>query len=467
MDAVRRDWTIWALNCGPLPQSRTYEPPSVCGGRGHTSVVVRRVSPVADNVLWIITDDQMRSTLRTMDRTWRRLVGKGSGSGGGTRDAVVRAGSRVDPHQSLPAQPWVQHQHDPSAVRGSGIGPGHGGDQDASGRLRHRLLRQVHERPWPAAEVRRPWLGPLGHVGRWHDRQPPVNVDGAVRRVGSQREVDHFPPGGCAASSVATKTPGRGSRCSRRHRHTSPTRRAASTPRLRRGALGPAGVQRGRHERQAHLAARPAAAGPATHAAELEGKLEELQDLDDQIGRILDVLRRTGQLRRTWIFFVSDNGYLLGEHRLLRKQQPYEESAGIPFVVRGPGVEPRVEALVSQVDLMPTTFDIAGLDPDAGRDLDGRSMLEPLRSGDWSPGDAACWSRTRISGGRCSERAPTPTSSTTAPGSGSSTTWSGTPTSSPAGATPTFLSGQGRPASSRGRRALPCVGSSSSCEIRR
>ena len=32
---------------------------------------------MADNVLWIITDDQMRSTLRSMDRTWRRLVRKG------------------------------------------------------------------------------------------------------------------------------------------------------------------------------------------------------------------------------------------------------------------------------------------------------------------------------------------------------------------------------------------------------
>lgn len=116
-----------------------------------------------------------------------------------------------------------------------------------------------------------------------------------------------------------------------------------------------------------------------------EGKLEELQDVDDQVGRVLKVLRRTGQLKRTWIFFISDNGYLLGEHRLLHKKQPYEESAGVPFVVRGPGVEPRtVAALVSQVDLMPTTLDVVGLDPDAGRDLDGRSMLEPLRSGDWS-----------------------------------------------------------------------------------
>lgn len=33
---------------------------------------------------------------------------------------------------------------------------------------------------------------------------------------------------------------------------------------------------------------------------------------------------------------------------------------------------------------MPTALEIAGLDPDTGRELDGRSMLEPLRSGDWS-----------------------------------------------------------------------------------
>jgi arylsulfatase A-like enzyme len=34
---------------------------------------------------------------------------------------------------------------------------------------------------------------------------------------------------------------------------------------------------------------------------------------------------------------------------------------------------------------MPTTLDIAGLDPDAGRELSGRSLLRPLRTGDWSP----------------------------------------------------------------------------------
>ena len=116
-----------------------------------------------------------------------------------------------------------------------------------------------------------------------------------------------------------------------------------------------------------------------------EGKLEELRDLDDQIRRLVRALRRTGQLDNTVIMLVSDNGYMLGEHRLFMKEHPYEESAGVPFIVRGPGFASGApHPLVSQVDLMPTTLDLAGLDPDDGRALDGRSLLPGLRSGDWS-----------------------------------------------------------------------------------
>lgn len=117
----------------------------------------------------------------------------------------------------------------------------------------------------------------------------------------------------------------------------------------------------------------------------LEGMSEELQDTDEQVDALLDALVATGQMSNTFIFYLSDNGYLLGEHRLFKKEQPYEEAAGVPFLVRGPGVAQGVvnHELVSQVDLMPTTLEIAGLDPDAGRELDGRSMLAGLR-GDWT-----------------------------------------------------------------------------------
>ena len=117
-----------------------------------------------------------------------------------------------------------------------------------------------------------------------------------------------------------------------------------------------------------------------------EGELEELRDLDDQVQALVTVLRRTRQLRRSVIMLVSDNGYLLGEHRLAHKEYPYEEATGIPFLVRGPGIRRgRCAALVSQVDLMPTTLELAGADPDTGRMLEGRGWTERgLRTGDWS-----------------------------------------------------------------------------------
>jgi arylsulfatase A-like enzyme len=117
-----------------------------------------------------------------------------------------------------------------------------------------------------------------------------------------------------------------------------------------------------------------------------EGKHEELQDVDDQVDSVLTTLATHRMLANTWIFFVTDNGYLLGEHRLIKKGLPYEECVGTPFVVRGPGV-PRGSVsrrLVSSLDLMPTTLEIAGQDPDAGRELDGRSSVGPLTTGDWS-----------------------------------------------------------------------------------
>jgi arylsulfatase A-like enzyme len=38
-----------------------------------------------------------------------------------------------------------------------------------------------------------------------------------------------------------------------------------------------------------------------------EGMLEELQDVDAQVGRLLDTLETRGQLANTYVFFTSDN----------------------------------------------------------------------------------------------------------------------------------------------------------------
>jgi N-acetylglucosamine-6-sulfatase len=122
---------------------------------------------------------------------------------------------------------------------------------------------------------------------------------------------------------------------------------------------------------------------------EYEGKLEELADLDSKGMRpILAALEATGQLANTVIFFTSDNGYLHGEHRLRKKDQPYWESSEVPFFVKGPGVRsgtPRTisNVLVNHTDLMPTTCEIAGV-PLASLEVDGRSMLPYLGAASFS-----------------------------------------------------------------------------------
>ena len=111
-------------------------------------------------------------------------------------------------------------------------------------------------------------------------------------------------------------------------------------------------------------------------------RIRSLRSVDDQVKATVDALRATGELANTYIFFTSDNGYLLGEHRLTTKNHPYEQSLRIPLVARGPGLPAGAvrDATYSLVDLAPTFVALAG-NPAVGRTLDGRSMLATLRSG--------------------------------------------------------------------------------------
>ena len=105
-------------------------------------------------------------------------------------------------------------------------------------------------------------------------------------------------------------------------------------------------------------------------------RLRSLRSVDDGVGRMIRLLRNIGELGSTYIFFLSDNGFMLGEHRISKgKFRPYEESSHVPLMVRGPGIPSgRVSReLVTNVDIAPTIVQIAGADPN--RTLDGRSLL--------------------------------------------------------------------------------------------
>lgn len=105
---------------------------------------------------------------------------------------------------------------------------------------------------------------------------------------------------------------------------------------------------------------------------------DALRSVDDAVAKIVDELRAAGELANTVIVFTSDNGYLLGEHRIHHgKRYPYEESIKVPLLIRGPSITPGVHREpVSNVDLAPTITALAGATP--GLDVDGTSLLDPI-----------------------------------------------------------------------------------------
>ena len=105
---------------------------------------------------------------------------------------------------------------------------------------------------------------------------------------------------------------------------------------------------------------------------------DALRSVDDTVAKVVNELRATGELDNTMIIFTTDNGFLLGEHRVHHdKRYPYEESIRVPLLIRGPGVSPGVHREpVSNVDLAPTIAALAGVTP--GGEVDGMSMLDPI-----------------------------------------------------------------------------------------
>jgi arylsulfatase A-like enzyme len=110
-------------------------------------------------------------------------------------------------------------------------------------------------------------------------------------------------------------------------------------------------------------------------------RLRSMRAVEDEIEAIVQALAETGRLDNTYLFFLSDNGILLGQHRAVgRKNNVYEETIGIPLMVRGPGVAPRrVDDIVLNIDLAPTILELARLPiPDT---VDGASLVPFLRGG--------------------------------------------------------------------------------------
>jgi len=92
-----------------------------------------------------------------------------------------------------------------------------------------------------------------------------------------------------------------------------------------------------------------------------------VEQLDAQIGRILEALERTGQAANTLVVFTTDHGDMVGAHRMwIKGWIPYEECYRVPLIVRWPGVirpGSRSAHLVQTHDLAHTYVQVAGAPP--------------------------------------------------------------------------------------------------------
>ena len=109
-----------------------------------------------------------------------------------------------------------------------------------------------------------------------------------------------------------------------------------------------------------------------------EQQLRTLRSVDDMVDDLFRALEELGESRNTLAFYLSDNGYLWGEHGVMDKGYPYLESVQIPLLVRWPGrvsegvKDPR---LVANIDVLPTILDAAGIEARSGDPIDGASLF--------------------------------------------------------------------------------------------
>lgn len=85
--------------------------------------------------------------------------------------------------------------------------------------------------------------------------------------------------------------------------------------------------------------------------------------MDEQVGKVLDALEKSGQAENTIVIFTSDHGYHLGEHDFWAKVSLRDESSMVPLIIKVPGKKPAVcHSLVELLDLYPTVAALCGLE---------------------------------------------------------------------------------------------------------
>ncbi len=94
------------------------------------------------------------------------------------------------------------------------------------------------------------------------------------------------------------------------------------------------------------------------------------ENIDVQIGRVVQKLAAMGELENTYIFYTADHGMAIGRHGLQGKQNLYEHTWRVPFIAQGPGIkaDSRVQGNIYLLDVLATFCDLAGITPPASNE---------------------------------------------------------------------------------------------------
>jgi arylsulfatase A-like enzyme len=103
------------------------------------------------------------------------------------------------------------------------------------------------------------------------------------------------------------------------------------------------------------------------------------ENIDIQIGRVLDKLEAMGELDNTYIIYTSDHGIAIGRHGLQGKQNLYEHTWRVPYIVKGPSIKAGVRETgnIYLLDSLPTLCDFAGIEaPDTIEGISFKPVLD-------------------------------------------------------------------------------------------
>ena len=103
------------------------------------------------------------------------------------------------------------------------------------------------------------------------------------------------------------------------------------------------------------------------------------ENIDIQVGRVLEKLESMGELDKTYIFYTADHGMAIGRHGLQGKQNLYEHTWRIPLIVKGPGIASGTRATgnIYLLDVLATLCDLAGIQaPHTSEGISIRPVLE-------------------------------------------------------------------------------------------